>query len=57
MDIPEGAAEITLPDNSGIKIFAMTVSNNENDAIKAASPLYDDFTGRKPVNLRLAQKK
>jgi hypothetical protein len=35
----------------------MTLSNNENDATKTATPLYDDFTGRKPVNLRLAQKK
>jgi alpha-mannosidase len=57
MDVPEGAANVMLPDNSSIKIFAMTVSNNENDAIKAAAPLYDDFTGRKPVNLRLARKK
>jgi hypothetical protein len=57
MDVPEGAADVTLPDNSSIKIFAMTLSNNENDAAKAATPLYDDFTGRKPVSLRLAQKK
>ena len=57
MDVPEGAANVTLPDNDSIKIFAMTLSNNENDAAKTATPLYDDFTGRKPVNLRLAQKK
>jgi alpha-mannosidase len=57
MDVPEGAANVTLPDNDSIKIFAMTLSNNENDATKTATPLYDDFTGRKPVNLRLAQKK
>jgi hypothetical protein len=57
MDVPEGAANVTLPDNNSIKIFAMTLSNNENDATKTATPLYDDFTGRKPVNLRLAQKK
>jgi alpha-mannosidase len=57
MDVPEGAANVTLPDNNSIKIFAMTLSNNENDATKTATPLYDDFTGRKPVSLRLAQKK
>jgi alpha-mannosidase len=52
MDVPEGAAYITLPVNSKIKIFAMTVSSNDNDAARAAAPLYDDFTGREQVKMR-----
>jgi alpha-mannosidase len=56
LEIPEGAVSLTLPDNKHIKIFAMTASNNDNDAIRAATPLYDDFTGREPISLRSAGK-
>ena len=50
--IPPGANTLTLPDNSNIKILAATVSENKNDDAQPAQPLYDDFTGRKPVVLR-----
>ncbi|HEY5138570.1 MAG TPA: hypothetical protein VIJ25_04545, partial [Methylococcales bacterium] len=56
IDIPQGAANVTLPDNKAVKVFAMTISSNENDAIRAAMPLYDDFTGREPVTLRSNSK-
>ena len=51
VDIPAGASEITLPYALNIKIFAMTMGNNEN-AIRSATPLYDDFTDRPEIPLR-----
>jgi alpha-mannosidase len=53
LDMPAGATKLTLPDNESIKIFAVTVAKNENDSAEAAQPLYDDFTGRKPLSLRV----
>ncbi|RKY25130.1 MAG: alpha-mannosidase [Planctomycetota bacterium] len=53
LDMPAGTAKLTLPDNGAIKIFAVTVAKNENDSVRAAQPLYDDFTGRKPLLLRV----
>ena len=43
---------LTLPNNPNIKILAATVSENKNDDTQPAQPLYDDFTGRKPIVLR-----
>jgi len=54
LNVPAGAAKLTLPDNESIKIFAITVAKNENDSTKAAQPLYDDFTGREPLSLRVS---
>jgi hypothetical protein len=48
---------VVLPNNEKIKIFAMTVANNQNDATKPACGLYDDFAGRKPIVLAGASKK
>jgi alpha-mannosidase len=56
LDIPSGAKTIVLPNNEKIKIFAMTAANNQNDTIKPACMLYDDFSGRKPLNLRKKTK-
>jgi alpha-mannosidase len=33
-------------------VFAITVAKNDNDAIHPAAALYDDFTGRRPIELR-----
>lgn len=52
LDIPAGVSSVVLPNNPKIKVFAMTVANNQNDATRAACLLYDDFTGRKPLKLR-----
>jgi alpha-mannosidase len=42
-NIPLGAKSITLPINSKIKIFAITVSENNNGEIMPLQPLYDIF--------------
>ncbi|HWL93654.1 MAG TPA: glycoside hydrolase family 38 C-terminal domain-containing protein, partial [Phycisphaerae bacterium] len=51
-ELPPGAKQVTLPRNRKIKIAAITVAKNPNDCVRPAAPLYDDFTGRKPVELR-----
>jgi alpha-mannosidase len=43
---------LRLPDNPSIKVLAVTVARNENDTLREAAPLYDDFTRRKPVEFR-----
>ncbi|MCH8852762.1 MAG: hypothetical protein IID41_08950, partial [Planctomycetes bacterium] len=51
-DVPSGAKTLTLPDNPRIKILAVTMSRNTNDATRPARALYDDFTDRKSIDLR-----
>jgi alpha-mannosidase len=53
MDISPSAGSIQLPNNEAIKIFAITLADNPYDQATAAQPLYDDFTGRKTINLVL----
>ncbi len=55
IDIPEGAGSVKLPDNPGIKIFAITVANTKNDDIRPLQPLYDDFSENPPVRLRVSE--
>lgn len=43
IDLPAGATEITLPVNDRIKIFAITVAENENDNTVPAQNLFDDI--------------
>jgi alpha-mannosidase len=52
IQLPKGARTLTLPVNSKIKIFAVTVAENVNDNILPLQPLYDDFKDSKPVQLR-----
>lgn len=52
LDLPAGASSLTLPDNPKIVILAVTAARHTNDAVAAAQPLYDDFTGRRPIPLR-----
>jgi len=52
LDLPSGAETLTLPSNEKIKIFAMTLAAHDNGAVRAAAPLYDDFTDREPVEFR-----
>ncbi len=40
LDIPVGAKTIILPNNNKIKIFALTIADNQNDSTKPASSLY-----------------
>jgi len=41
LDLPEGVREVRLPQNSKIKILAMTVAWNENDDSKVVQNLFD----------------
>jgi alpha-mannosidase len=45
-DLPGGAVSIRLPDNPNIRVFAITVAKNANDAARAARPLYDTLEDR-----------
>lgn len=40
------AHTLTLPDHSGVRIFAMTLAKNKADDAIALQPLYDDFSDR-----------
>jgi len=52
ISLPENAKKLVLPDNNNIKIFAVTLANNNNDNISTLQPLYDDFKNNKPIQLR-----
>ncbi|AYD48940.1 alpha-mannosidase [Arachidicoccus soli] len=52
IDLPEGTKSITVPKNSGIKIFAITIANKINEDVTPLQPLYDSFQDNKPVRLR-----
>ena len=51
IDVPEGAKTLTLPDNSHVRILAVSAVQDDNDSTVATRPLYDDFTGRTPLQL------
>ncbi|HPT21048.1 MAG TPA: glycoside hydrolase family 38 C-terminal domain-containing protein, partial [Bacteroidales bacterium] len=55
ISIPEGTRSVTLPNNSKIKILAVTVADNKNDDVMPLQVLYDDFSSDKPVKLRKAE--
>ena len=46
-----GAKTLTLPQNSRIRVVAVSLVQDENDATIATLPLYDDFTGRQAIQL------
>jgi alpha-mannosidase len=54
-NLPKGTKSITLPNNSGIKIFAITAAKNVNEDIVPLQPLYDDFKDSKPAVLRVKE--
>ncbi len=43
IDLPLGAKQLTLPNNGKIRIFAISLANEPEAGIAAASPLYDTF--------------
>jgi alpha-mannosidase len=55
INLPKGTKSITLPKNSKIKIFAITVADKVNDDVIPLQLLYDDFTNNKPVVLRTTE--
>jgi alpha-mannosidase len=52
ISLPKGTRTLTIPVNSKIKIFAITVAENANDNIVPLQLLYDDFKDNKPIHLR-----
>ncbi len=52
LNLSNDSKTLTLPNNPSIRVFAVTVAQNANDDVAAAHPLYDDFSGRKPITLR-----
>jgi len=56
IDLDKNTDKITLPDNSKIKIFAITLANNKGDDIQLLQPLSDDFNDNKPFVLRNSDK-
>jgi len=54
LDAPDGAKTLTLPDNSRIRVVAVSLVQDENDCTVATLPLYDDFAGRKAIELKNA---
>lgn len=47
-----GAKKLVLPDNKKIKVFAVTVAENDNDAVIPATSQYDNFEDM-PTDLEL----
>jgi len=41
IELPSGAAKLTLPKNDKIKLLAVTVADNPNDSVSPAAALYD----------------
>jgi len=56
IDLPANSTSITLPKNPGIKVFAITVSQNDKDDIRIMQTLTDDFKENKPFVLRKGSK-
>jgi len=50
--VPSGVRKLRLPDDQRIKVLAVSAAKNDNDAVRAAAPLFDDFAGRKPIDVR-----
>jgi alpha-mannosidase len=53
LDAPTGAKTLTLPKNNRIRVLAVSVAQNDNDATLPAQPLYDDFAGRTVMQLNV----
>ena len=51
-DIPNSAKTLTLPNNPHIRVVAVSMAHDENDATVATLPLYDDFTGRTALQFK-----
>jgi len=51
LDLRPGDREVKLPDDPRIKILAATAARDVHEVV-AAAPLYDDFTGREPIQFR-----
>ncbi len=53
MDAGPASGYLQLPDNESIRIFAISLAENYYDQAIPVSALYDDFTGRSAMKLKL----
>jgi len=53
--VPNGAKTLTLPKNDRIRVLAVSVAQNDNDATVPAQPLYDDSTGPSAMQLNITK--
>ncbi|MCK9423391.1 MAG: alpha-mannosidase [Bacteroidales bacterium] len=53
IDVTPAAGFLQLPENDAIRIFALTVADNLIDQVQPAQALYDDFTDRSVMALKL----
>ena len=56
IDAGPASGTLVLPVNDAIKIFAITAAENPYADIIPVQPLYDDFTGRKKMDLILGKR-
>ncbi len=52
INIPQGAKNLTLPNDRNIKVFALTIASNKNGNIKVLQPLYDNFEDMSGITIR-----
>ena len=52
LEVRDDSKTLKLPDNPRIRVFAVTVAQNDNDDAAPVHALYDDLDGRKPITLR-----
>jgi alpha-mannosidase len=55
LDASPASGTLQLPENESIKIFAISLADNPSDQAEPALPLYDDFTDRPSMALKLAK--
>jgi alpha-mannosidase len=55
-DCPTETKTLTLPNQPGIRVLAVTLADDPNDLARPMSLLYDDFTGRPALSLSVAKK-
>jgi len=53
LDVSPSSGFIQLPENGSIRIFAISLADNNTDQARSAAALYDDFTGRSAMELDL----
>lgn len=52
LNLPDNTTSVTLPNNSKIRIFAITVARQTGDDLQFSNSLYDDFKDNKTFKLR-----
>ncbi|BDI32849.1 hypothetical protein CCAX7_49000 [Capsulimonas corticalis] len=48
--VPKGAKTLTLPNDSHVRIFAVTAAHNPADSVRPAQPLYDTLADHKSTD-------